>query len=149
MHTMNFLKCGLRKGTQTRNMICFNNDLIFSVRVRVMDNAIMNINRINSVMVSAPRTLIHNDCNPRNICLRKLSTEQLDGESARMCLYDWELATLDVPQRDLAEFLTFTLLPTSTTATRMELMNYYRYHLEQSSGIEYPMDRYNCTSYKD
>jgi hydroxymethylglutaryl-CoA reductase (NADPH) len=50
---------------------------------------------------SMPRTLVHNDFNPRNIALR----------SADMSLvaYDWELATLHVPQRDLAELLAFVL----------------------------------------
>jgi hydroxymethylglutaryl-CoA reductase (NADPH) len=49
-----------------------------------------------------PRTLIHNDFNPRNIALRR------DG---RLVAYDWELATVGVPQRDLAELLAFVLPP--------------------------------------
>ena len=49
----------------------------------------------------APRTLIHHDFNPRNLCLR-------DGV---LCAYDWELATIGAPQRDLAEFLCFVLPP--------------------------------------
>ena len=48
-----------------------------------------------------PRTLIHNDFNPRNLGLRR--------EGLRLCAYDWELATLHVPQRDLAELLCFVL----------------------------------------
>ncbi len=52
---------------------------------------------------SMPRTLIHNDFNPRNICLRPTD----DG--LRLCAYDWELATLGLPQHDLAEFLVFVL----------------------------------------
>jgi NADP-dependent 3-hydroxy-3-methylglutaryl-CoA reductase len=51
-----------------------------------------------------PRTLIHHDFNPRNIAIRRDS-----GGQPRLCAYDWELATLHVPQRDLAELLTFTL----------------------------------------
>ena len=49
----------------------------------------------------APRTLIHHDFNPRNVCLR-------DGV---LCAYDWELAAIGAPQRDLAEFLCFVLSP--------------------------------------
>ena len=49
------------------------------------------------------RTLIHGDFSPRNICLR--------GTPARLCAYDWELATVAAPQRDLAEFLCFVLSP--------------------------------------
>jgi thioester reductase-like protein len=48
-------------------------------------------------------TLIHNDFNPRNVCLRRASS------GLRLCAFDWELATLGAPQRDLAEFLCFVL----------------------------------------
>jgi hydroxymethylglutaryl-CoA reductase (NADPH) len=53
----------------------------------------------------APRTLIHHDFNPRNICIRGT------GPSRRLCAYDWELATIGAPQRDLAELLCFVLSP--------------------------------------
>jgi hypothetical protein len=49
----------------------------------------------------APRTLIHHDFNPRNACLR--------GAGPTLCAYDWELATIGAPQRDLVEFLCFVL----------------------------------------
>ncbi|MGH9146197.1 MAG: thioester reductase domain-containing protein, partial [Vicinamibacterales bacterium] len=48
-----------------------------------------------------PATLIHNDFSPRNLALRH------DACGFRLCAYDWELATLGPPQRDLAEFLCF------------------------------------------
>lgn len=54
---------------------------------------------------SGPRTLIHHDFNPRNICLR-----QREG-ALRLCAFDWELATIGAPQRDLAELLCFVLPP--------------------------------------
>jgi len=57
-----------------------------------------------------PKTLIHNDFNPRNICLRK-STDPEDTFGYRLCAYDWELATVHLPQHDLAEFLSFVLHP--------------------------------------
>jgi aminoglycoside/choline kinase family phosphotransferase len=52
-----------------------------------------------------PRTLIHNDFNPRNIGIRGR------GSNARLCAYDWELATIHVPQHDVAELLAFVLPP--------------------------------------
>lgn len=55
-----------------------------------------------------------------------------------LCIYDWELATVDVPQHDLAEFLAFTLQPTTPLKTRLELMEFYQQHLQYYSGIEYP-----------
>ncbi|TDD96352.1 phosphotransferase [Actinomadura rubrisoli] len=48
-----------------------------------------------------PRTLVHNDFNPRNIALR--------ASDLSLVAYDWELATLHVPQRDLVELLAFVL----------------------------------------
>ena len=52
-----------------------------------------------------PRTLIHNHFSPRNVAIRDV------GGSPRLCAYDWELATLGAPQRDLAHFPCFVLDP--------------------------------------
>jgi thioester reductase-like protein len=52
-----------------------------------------------------PQTLIHNDFNPRNICLR------VDDGARKLCAFDWELATVGSPTRDLAEFLCFVARP--------------------------------------
>ena len=52
-----------------------------------------------------PQTLIHNDLNPRNLCLRPR------GGRSILCAFDWELATIGAPVRDLAEFLCFVLPP--------------------------------------
>lgn len=48
-----------------------------------------------------PRTWIHNDFSPRNVAMRAT-----DG-GFRLCAYDWEMASYDVPQHDLVEFLCF------------------------------------------
>jgi len=48
-----------------------------------------------------PSTLIHGDFNPRNVGFRRADA----GPS--LVAYDWELATVDVPQRDLVELLAF------------------------------------------
>jgi hydroxymethylglutaryl-CoA reductase (NADPH) len=77
-----------------------------------------------------PHTLIHNDFNPRNICLRPD-----DGATGlRLVAYDWELATVHVPQRDLAELLTFTLPPDADLATVDHLVEVHRSTLEAASG---------------
>jgi thioester reductase-like protein len=52
---------------------------------------------------ASPQTVIHHDFNPRNLCLRR------KAGVLQLCAYDWELATIGAPQRDLAEFLCFTL----------------------------------------
>ena len=55
-----------------------------------------------------------------------------------LCIYDWELATVDIPQHDVAEFLAFTLQPSTPLTTRLELVEFYLQHLQYYSGQEYP-----------
>ncbi|WLI75804.1 phosphotransferase [Kosakonia sp. H02] len=73
---------------------------------------------------SMPRTLVHNDFNIRNIALRQ--------ESLRLCCWDWELATLHVPQRDLAELLTSTL---TENTTQQEVSGHVEYHRQQLENL--------------
>jgi hypothetical protein len=75
-----------------------------------------------------PRTLIHNDFNTRNICLRPTP------EGPRLCAYDWELATLHLPQHDLAEFLAFALPPEVTRAEVEHYVEFHRQELVQQTG---------------
>lgn len=77
---------------------------------------------------AAPRTLIHNDFNPRNLALRG------GPEALVLCAYDWELATLGLPQHDLAELLCFVL---DARCGREEVLHYVEAHrsgLERASG---------------
>ena len=76
-----------------------------------------------------PRTLVHNDFNPRNLCLRPT------GRGLRLCAYDWELATLDVPQHDLAELLAFTLSPDVCKAEVDQYVELHRRALVEASGV--------------
>ena len=81
----------------------------------------------SDLIINLPKTLIHNDFNPRNIAVRK------NGE---ICIYDWELAVVDIPHRDIVELLSFTL-PENFDET--ELITYLDYHYEISGkplGIE-------------
>lgn len=78
---------------------------------------------------SMKRTLVHNDFNPRNICFRETSA------GLRLCAYDWELATIHLPQHDVAELLAFVL---SDTVTKEELLGFVEYHrqaLEKAAGV--------------
>lgn len=72
----------------------------------------------------SPRTLIHHDFNPRNLCLRR---------NGRLCAYDWELATVGAPQRDLAEFLCFVLQPASA-GDAYHWVDRHRTALEHETG---------------
>jgi hydroxymethylglutaryl-CoA reductase (NADPH) len=76
-----------------------------------------------------PQTLIHHDFNPRNIGLRRQAGQ------LHLVAYDWELATMGAPQRDLAEFLCF-VLPENVGAARLaDLVDYHRRRLEDASGV--------------
>jgi aminoglycoside/choline kinase family phosphotransferase len=66
-----------------------------------------------------PRTLIHNDFNPRNLGLR------CGAAGPTLCVYDWELATVHLPQHDAAELLAFVLSP---EAERDEVARYVELH---------------------
>lgn len=84
-----------------------------------------------------PRTLIHGDFNPRNVALRHDETGGL-----RVCAYDWELATLHLPQRDLAELLCFVLDEEVDRATIDQFVERHRERLSIESGIELDAHRF-------
>ena len=76
-----------------------------------------------------PRTMIHNDFNPRNLVL------QDDASRCRVRVFDWELATLDVPQRDAAELLCFVFPPDANEAMLMRLLETHREVFQRTAGI--------------
>ncbi|MGH1385693.1 phosphotransferase [Kordia sp.] len=71
------------------------------------------------------KTIIHNDFNPRNIAVRN------NGEPV---IYDWELAVIDLPQRDIVEFLSFTLLP---DFKKDELYFYLKTHYQLYDAVDW------------
>lgn len=73
-----------------------------------------------------PRTLAHNDCNPRNVTLRDPAPGAPAGAPPRLCAYDWELATLHLPQRDAAELLAFVLPDGATRGDVLALIERHR-----------------------
>lgn len=75
-----------------------------------------------------PKTLIHNDFNPRNITFKKTD------EGLRLCVYDWELATIHLPQHDLAELLIFVLKDNVTREDIEYYTEYQRMALEKATG---------------
>ena len=105
-------------------------------RVERLSRAIERIGPLWQEMEEAPRTLIHNDFNLRNICLRRT------GDDFRLCAYDWELSTLHVPQRDVCELLSFVLPPGTPRATRKEYLEFYRLALEEASGLSFDPDQF-------
>lgn len=74
-----------------------------------------------------PKTLVHNDLNPRNTCFKTV------GHSLAFCVYDWELATYHVPQYDVVELLCF-VLDADRYSLRGEYLEFYRRALHQRTG---------------
>ena len=78
-----------------------------------------------------PKTLIHNDFNPRNIAFRRMGNGDM-----RMCVYDWELATMQLPQHDLAELLIFALQPDFDYEDVLKYVEFHRAQLSNYTGSE-------------
>lgn len=93
---------------------------------------IQKLNHFGKLMEEAPRTVIQNDCNTRNLCLRP------EGDDFRLCLYDWELACINVPQRDVCEFLAYIMEPDTSFEVYKGYVDYYREQLERVMGKAYP-----------
>ncbi|MEY4041960.1 MAG: hypothetical protein RL233_1491 [Bacteroidota bacterium] len=73
------------------------------------------------------KTIIHNDFNPRNVLIRR---------GGIPCFYDWELAVIDFPQRDILEFLSFVL---PEDFNEDDLWKYLKQHFKtMQQGISNP-----------
>jgi hydroxymethylglutaryl-CoA reductase (NADPH) len=73
--------------------------------------------------------LIHNDFNSRNVGIRHTRC------GPRLVAYDWELATIGAPQRDLAEFLCFALPASVDGCGLSRWIERHRTRLERQSGF--------------
>ena len=84
-----------------------------------------------SAIDAAPMTLVHQDCNPRNIAL---AHDEATG--FRLVAYDWELAGFGAPQRDLAEWLCFVLPPHVEPRVVVRAVERHRVAFERASGVK-------------
>ena len=84
-----------------------------------------------SIRDDLPQTFIHNDFSPRNAVLR---------EDGQLCAYDWELASIGLPQRDLAEFFCFTL----TGEDPVALLELHRTELQRITGKHFDASRWRA-----
>lgn len=74
-----------------------------------------------------PKTVIHNDFNPRNIAVRNTSEP---------VIYDWELAMVNYPHRDIIEFLCF-VLPSDVSKDDLNYYLDYHFKLRIDKNIEW------------
>ena len=87
--------------------------------------AMRNIDRANAVLDKAKKTFCHVDFTPRNLCLRRKSSPK----GYHLCAYDWELAQVTVPQRDVISFLAFALPQDRYPSEHHDHVEYYRNEL--------------------
>jgi hydroxymethylglutaryl-CoA reductase (NADPH) len=95
--------------------------------VELIEPALAEIGSWWPELEAMPRTLVHGDFSPRNVALR--------AADESLVAYDWELATLHVPQRDLAEMLAFALTPDATADQVEHHVSLHREQLARSSGV--------------
>ncbi len=84
-----------------------------------------------------PKTLVHNDLNPRNTCFKPTN----DGRFS-LCVYDWELATYHIPQYDVVELLCFVLDDDRYTH-RQTYLDYYRRTLNRLTDVYADQQAFN------
>lgn len=77
-----------------------------------------------------PKTLIHNDFNPRNVAIR--------NQDHSLVAFDWELASVHLPQRDLVEFLAFTMQVNTDPVWVVKTLEQQRLQLEFQSHVSLP-----------
>ena len=103
-------------------------DQYSAVRRRQLGQAIRAVPGNWATLGTLPKTLIHNDLNPRNTCFRPGA----DGQP-QLVAYDWELATYHLPQYDAVELLCFVLGP-DRYHLRAGYLDYYRQQLHARTG---------------
>ena len=86
--------------------------------------------------IGAKNCLIHNDFNPRNFTLIGNAPQQ------QICVFDWELACIDLPQHDLAELLCFTLPANTTAAQLIDYVEQHRLELARVTHIEIDQEQW-------
>lgn len=97
-------------------------------RVEKIQKVITQIPIWGAKLNALPKTLIHNDLNPRNTCLK------LINGNLKFCAYDWELATFQIPHYDVAELLCF-VLDQDKYDLREAYLEYYRNEINQLTGL--------------
>ena len=107
-------------------------ELFDTNRVRRLESFLASAATRHRAIASRPLTLIHGDLTPRTVCMRARGP----SSEPRLCAYDWELAQVHLPQRDLCEFLSYVLSPRRgwKHESTARLLDRYRAHLEAAAG---------------
>ena len=100
------------------------------------ERAITHLSKWSIALESGQQTLIHNDFNPRNFVIRR------SPAGLELCAYDWELATMGLPQRDLVECLAFMLPERASRDVIAGRLEQHRTTLERESGVDMARDEW-------
>lgn len=113
----------------------------FSIIKQVENNIEFLEEEHNKIIID--KTIVHNDLNSRNIAITK---------NNEVKIYDWELVTINFPQRDIVELLSFTLNPDFTRKSLNEIINHHyklqedRYeYYEYINAFKYSLKEYMVT----
>jgi hydroxymethylglutaryl-CoA reductase (NADPH) len=98
-------------------LIAEEKDPLRKVELENLLDASLHLEKLNE-KIAVQKTIVHNDYNPRNIAVRK---------NGALAVYDWELAVLDYPHRDIVEFLSFVF---TEDYAEEELMRYLDFHYQ-------------------
>ncbi|CAN5504636.1 hypothetical protein BH10BAC4_BH10BAC4_23100 [soil metagenome] len=98
-------------------LIVEENDPLRKVELEDLLDASLHLEKLNE-KIAVRKTIVHNDYNPRNIAVRN---------NGALAVYDWELAVLDYPHRDIIEFLCFIF---TEDYAEEELMRYLDLHYQ-------------------
>ena len=98
-----------------------------ALSVKLNERIANNLPEIVEAFRQYPQCFVHNDASPRNLCIRSAT----DEEERWACLYDWEIACIHVPQRDVAEFLTFVVEDKANVDTITSYAEFYCKTLKQ------------------
>lgn len=100
-----------------------------------LTNRVSNLLDSNSPLLVAmsdfPLCLSHNDFNIRNLALRH------SEDGAQLVAYDWELACIQNPQRDLIEFLISVIDTLDTGSDVQSYIEFYRTELSALTGYQW------------
>lgn len=84
-----------------------------------LTKGISDIKSLWEKLKDVPKSVAHNDFNPRNSFFKKDASGTL-----HICVYDWELAQIHFPMYDLVEFLSFTASTISDDELHSLIDNY-------------------------
>lgn len=106
-------------------------------RIQLLDKALALIDTSMRAMDDSDLTFCHGNTSIRNVCMRG------QGEQRRVCMYDWELATIHTPARDVMEFLNSLSTGNLDGRSMDEYIEYYRQRLEERSGRNFSKEDFD------